>query len=204
MSSTTLSELEQLQLLHKLNVFRIHGRDKRGRKILTILAKFFPARIVSVEVVKKYLEEKIYPKLLKKGIFSVLYIHTGVERGDNFPGISALRSILDHIPPSIQTNLESIYFLHPGFQSRLFLATVGRIFFSAGFYGKVKYLNRVDFLWEHIRRNGIEIPDFVFDHDEDLEYRPMMEFGLESDHPRVYGAPSVDSPVATYSTRCIS
>lgn len=46
MSSTTLSELEQLQLLHKLNVFRIHGRDKRGRKILTILAKFFPGMII--------------------------------------------------------------------------------------------------------------------------------------------------------------
>lgn len=72
------------------------------------------------------------------------------------------------------------------------------------FYGKVKYLNRVDFLWENIRRNAIEIPEYVYDHDEDLEYCPMMDYGLESDHPRVYGAPSSDSLVATYSMRCIS
>ncbi|CAO2829474.1 unnamed protein product [Amaranthus hypochondriacus] len=203
MSSVSLSESEQFQLLQKLNVFRIHGRDKHGRKILTILAKFFPARI-SVDVVKKYLQEKIYPKLLKKGVFSVLYIHTGVDRGQNFPGISALRSIFDDIPPSVQNNLETVYFLHPGLQSRLFLATFGRLFISSGFYGKVKYLNRVDFLWENIRRNAIEMPEYVYDHDEDLEYRPMMDYGLESDHPRVYGAPSSDSPVATYSMRCIS
>ncbi|KAL2939708.1 Protein GDAP2-like protein [Bienertia sinuspersici] len=203
-SSVVLSESEQFQLIQKLNVFRIHGRDKRGRKILTILAKFFPARIVTIEVVKKYLEEKIYPKLQKKGVFSVLYIHTDVERGENFPGISALRSIWDDIPPSIQSNLESVYFLHPGLQSRLFLATFGRLFFLSGLYSKVKYVSRVDFLWENIRRNAIELPDYVYDHDEDLEHRPMMDYGLESDHPRVYDAPSVDSPLATYSMRCIS
>jgi len=51
----------------------------------------------------------------------------------------------------------------------------------------------------------VEIPEFVFDHDEDLDYRPMMDYGLESDHARVYGgAPTMDSPVTTYSMRCIS
>ena len=71
-------------------------------------------------------------------------------------------------------------------------------------YGKLRYVNRLDLLWEHVRRNEIEIPDFVYDHDEELEYRPMMDYGLESDHPRVYGAPAVDSPVSMYSMRCIS
>lgn len=71
-------------------------------------------------------------------------------------------------------------------------------------YGKLRYVNRVDYLCEHVRRNEIEMPEFVFDHDEDLEYRPMMDYGLESDHARVYGAPAVDSPVSMYSMRCIS
>lgn len=70
-------------------------------------------------------------------------------------------------------------------------------------YGKLRYVNRIDYLWEHVKRNEVEIPEFVIDHDEDLEYRPMMDYGLESDHPRVYGAPAVDSPSA-YSMRCIS
>ncbi|KAK6237261.1 hypothetical protein QUC31_002730 [Theobroma cacao] len=201
--SSQISESDQEQLIQKLDIFKIHGKDKRGRKILRVTGKFFPARFLSVEVLKKYLEENIFPRLGKKP-FSVLYVHTGVQRSENFPGISALRSIYDAIPVNVKDNLQAVYFLHPGLQARLFLATFGRLLFSGGLYGKLRYVNRLDYLWEHVRRNEIEIPDFVYDHDEDLEYRPMMDYGLESDHPRVYGAPAVDSPVSMYSMRCIS
>lgn len=49
-----------------------------------------------------------------------------------------------------------------------------------------------------MRRNGFEIPEFVLDHDEELEGRPLMDYGLESDHP------TQDSSVAMYSMRCIA
>uniref|UniRef100_A0A2N9HVR9 CRAL-TRIO domain-containing protein n=1 Tax=Fagus sylvatica TaxID=28930 RepID=A0A2N9HVR9_FAGSY len=197
------AHISQFELIEKLEIFKIKGKEKRGHKLLRIIGKFFPGRSVSVEIVKKYLEEKIYPKLKEKP-FSVVYVHTGVQRSENFPGISALRSIYEGIPIEVKENLEAVYFVHPGLQARLFLATFGRFLFSGGLYGKLKYVNRLDLLWEHVRRNEIEIPEFVNDHDEDLEYRPMMDYGLESDHPRVYGAPAVDSPVSMYSMRCIS
>lgn len=73
-------------------------------------------------------------------------------------------------------------------------------------YWKLKYVNRLEFLWDHVRRNEIEIPEFVYDHDEELEHRPMMDYGPESDHPRVYEAApaALDSPVSMYSMRCIA
>ncbi|KAF4373815.1 hypothetical protein F8388_007721 [Cannabis sativa] len=198
-----ISESEQEQLLEKLEVFKIKGKDKQGRKILRIIGKFFPARILSVDVLRKYLEEKIFPRLGKRK-FSVLYVHTGVQRSENFPGISALRSIYEAIPMNVKENLEAVYFVHPGLQSRLFLATFGRLLFTGGgLYGKLRYVSRLDYLWEQVRRNEIEIPEFVYDHDEDLEHRPMMDYGLESDHPRVYDVPAADSPVSMYSMRCI-
>uniref|UniRef100_A0A9I9D6A5 CRAL-TRIO domain-containing protein n=1 Tax=Cucumis melo TaxID=3656 RepID=A0A9I9D6A5_CUCME len=187
--------------LEKLDVFKIKGRDKQGRRILRITGKFFPARVVSLDVLKKHLEEKIFPRLKNKR-FTILYFHSGVQRSQNFPGIAALRSIYDAIPAAVKANLEAVYFVHPDLQARLFLATLGRIFFTSEVYGKVRYVSRIDLLWEHVRRNEIEVPEFIYDHDEDLEYRPMMDYGLESDHPRVYGAPSVESHV--YSMRCIS
>lgn len=190
------------ELIDKLQIFQIRGRDKRGRKVLRIIGKFFLARIVSVDVVKKYLEDKIFPELEKQP-FAVVYLHTDVEKSDDFVGISALRSIYDAIPAKVRDNLEAMYFVHPGLQARLFLATFGRFLFSGGLYGKLRYISRVDYLWDHVRRNEVEIPDFVYDHDEDLEYRPMMDYGLESDHLRVYGAPA-DSHVEMYSMRCIS
>jgi len=193
---------EQIKLIHKLNVFKIKGRDKRGRKILRIIGKNFPAKSLSVDLLKKYLEVKVFPKLERP--FVVVYIHTDVHKSENFPGISALRSAYDAIPINVKQYLEAVYFVHPDLQSRLFLATFGRFIFTGGLYEKLKYVSRLGYLWEHVRRNEIEIPEFVYDHDEDLEYRPMMDYGLESDHPRVFGAPAVDSSVASYSMRCIS
>lgn len=89
------------------------------------------ARFVSVEVVKRYMEERIFPKLGKRK-FSVVYMHSGVHRSENFPGISALRSIYEAIPMNVKENLEAVYFIHPGLQSRLFLATFGRFLFTPG------------------------------------------------------------------------
>ncbi|KAJ4963330.1 hypothetical protein NE237_023269 [Protea cynaroides] len=201
--STCASLLEQIQIMEKSDIFKVQGRDKRGRKILRIIGKDFPARIVSVEGLKKFLEENIFPQLEGR-TFSVVYVHTNVQRSENFPGISTLRSIYEAIPINVKENLEAVYFVHPGLQSRLFLATFGRFLFSGGLYGKLKYVSRLEFLWENVKRNEIEIPEFVYDHDEELEYRPMMDYGLESDHPRVYSVPTMDSPVSVYSMRCIS
>ncbi|MCL7036776.1 hypothetical protein MKW94_018640 [Papaver nudicaule] len=199
---TSNSVSDQEQLIEKMEIFKIQGRDKRGRRVLRIIGKFLPARELSTESLKKYLEEKIFPKLGGRP-FSVVYVHTDVQKSDNFPGISTLRSIYEALPINIKENLEAVYFVHPGLQSKIFLATFGRFLFSGGLYAKFKYVNRLDSLWDHIRRQEIEIPEFVYDHDETLEYRPMMDYGMESDHPRVYGAPAMESPTP-YSMRCIS
>lgn len=86
---------------------------------------------MSTEVLNKYLEEKIFANLKDKP-FSVVYVNTGVQRNENFPGISTLRSIYDAIPINVRDNLEAVYFVHPGLQSRLFLATFGRFIFTGG------------------------------------------------------------------------
>lgn len=101
---------------------------------MNIILIFFislSARLVSGEVLNKYLEEKIFPKL-REAPFSVFYVHTGVQRSENYPGISALRSIYNAIPMDVQDHLEHVYFVHPSLQARLFLATFGRLIFSGG------------------------------------------------------------------------
>ncbi|OWM70627.1 hypothetical protein CDL15_Pgr014300 [Punica granatum] len=128
---TTLSESQQLRLLDKLEVFEIRGHDKHGRKVLRVIGKLFPARFVSAQVLQMYLEERIYPKLGERP-FAVVYVHTGVQRTENCPGISIIRSVYEAIPIDVKQNLEVIYFVHPGIQARLFLATFGRLLFSGG------------------------------------------------------------------------
>ncbi|MFS7947648.1 putative CRAL-TRIO lipid binding domain-containing protein [Helianthus anomalus] len=166
------------------------------------LRLIYSSKELSSDVLNQYLEKEIFPKLERP--FAVVYIHTEVCKSEIFPGISFLRPVYDSIPVTVKQNLETVYFVHPDLQSRLFLTTFSRFIFTGGLYGNLQYVCRLDYLWDHVRRNKMEIPEFVRDHDEDLEHRPMMDYGVESDHPRVYGAPAVDSSVAMYSTRCIS
>ncbi|KAL3639003.1 hypothetical protein CASFOL_016910 [Castilleja foliolosa] len=207
MISTILSQPEQEKLIRKLEIFKIQGTDKRGHPILRIIGKHFPARLVGVETLKKYLEEEIFPSLEEKP-FSVVYVNTNVNKSDNFAGISAMRTIYAAVPVKVRDHLQTFYFLHPGIQSRLFLATVGRFLFSssggAGLYEKVKYVSRVEFLWCHIRQKGIEIPEFVHEFDEEMECRPTRDYGLEIDHPGIIRRGPESYTVSSYSTRCIA
>ncbi|KAG7029460.1 Protein GDAP2-like protein, partial [Cucurbita argyrosperma subsp. argyrosperma] len=204
-SSSSSSLSDQLHLLGKAEVFKLHGRDRAGRNVFLIVGKHFPARFVSTQAVNLYLKDKIFP-FLKDGPFTLVYIHTDVHWTENFPGISNLKAIYEFIPTTIKNNLKAVYFVHPSLQARLFFATVGRLILGAELYNKVKYVKRVEFLWEYVRRKEIELPEFVYDYDEKLEFCPVMDSGLESDYLRLFSAsPSVDSAVSTYSSmRCFA
>ncbi|KAK8945753.1 hypothetical protein KSP40_PGU014321 [Platanthera guangdongensis] len=207
-SIPTTSPSPSQELLEKLEVFKVQGRDKRGRKILRIIGKFFPARVLTgsegEEELKRYLERKIFPEIGKTP-FCVVYVHTCVYRPDNFPGVSFLRSIYESLPTAVRDGMEAVYFVHPGLQARLFFATFGRFLFSAGLYWKMRYVSRLEFLGEHMRKGEIKLPEFVRDHDEELERRPLMDYGLEiGHHHRDYDAPAMDSAASMYSLRCIS
>ncbi|KAK4791566.1 hypothetical protein SAY86_031979 [Trapa natans] len=205
MDVVQLSPEEQQDLIEKSEAFRIRGRDKSGRKILRIVGKFFFSGRFEIEAVVNYLEERIYPRLSKKA-FCVVYLHTDVTRADNSPGFSALRTIFDSIPPHVRENLDAFHFVHPRLQSRLFLATFGRLLLDGWLYGKLRYVSRLDQLWEQVRRTEIEIPEFVYDHDDDLGQHSVIDYGPESDHPRAYGAPALpdSATISAFSLRCIS
>ncbi|XP_073136354.1 uncharacterized protein [Henckelia pumila] len=207
-SSSLLSQSQQQNLIKKLGVFKIQGTDKRRLPILRILGKLFPGKLVGVEALKKFLEAEIFPGLNGRR-FSVVYAHSGVNRSENSPGILALKSMFDAVPAGVAQNVEAVYFLHPSLQCRLFLATFGRLLFSgaaAGFYGKMRYVNTLNLLRNSVRWDQLEMPEFVYEYDEvrEEECCPKLDFGLESDHPRLDRAPSLDWTVSTYSMRSIA
>jgi len=189
--------------LDDLQVLKVEGKDKAGRRILRIVGKHFPASLVSGQRLQKYVYHKISNEI-PEGPYCLVYIHTSVQRGENCPGVSTLWLIYEELPPSFKERLQVVYFLHPGIQSRLFFATLGRFFLSAGLYWKLKYVNRLEFLWDCVRKGQIEIPDFVYDHDDQLEDRPLMDYGVETDPFQVYDKPAMGSTDSRYSLRWAS
>lgn len=98
---------------------------------------------------------------LAEGPFSILYMHSKVQSGDNNPGMSVLRWIYEELPSDAKERLKVVYFLHPGIYSRLAMATLGRWFLSGGsdlfsilfllfgFFHLTSIINRTmpDFYW---------------------------------------------------------
>ncbi|KAI5084177.1 hypothetical protein GOP47_0000346 [Adiantum capillus-veneris] len=166
-------DLEELQFLST------EGIDKHGRRILRIVGKFLHAPIINRLHLKDYLIFKILAEAPQEPL-CIVYFHTDANRAENSPGILNLRWIYEAVPQDLRQRLEAIYFVHPGALSRMTLAMVGR-FLSDGLYDKVKYVNRVEFLWDDVRKGQVEIPEFVFQHDKVLEERPLMDYFIEPD-----------------------
>lgn len=62
------------------------------------------------------------------------------------------------------------------------------------------YINRLEFLVDYVKKGQVEIPEFVFEHDKELELRPLMDYGLEVD-PLQYNDVPLGSTYPRHSLR---
>ncbi|CAL5420741.1 unnamed protein product [Camellia sinensis] len=202
--SDFLSSDDDFSDLDALHFFRLErGSDKSGNRIFRIVGKCFPAPVISGERLKKYVFHKIYTEM-PEGPFCIIYMHSTVQKEDNNPGITILRWIYEELPPACKDRLQVVYFIHPGLRSRLVFATLGRFFLSGGLYWKIKYVNRLQYLWEDIKKGEVEIPEFVQNHDDILENRPLTDYGIEPDPLHLSGIPSTAYSFGRYEERWIS
>ena len=60
-------------------------------------------------------------------------------------------------------------------------------------YWKFNYVNHQEFLCACITKGHIEILDFLYDHDDQLEDKPLMDYGVETDPFQVYDMAAIGS-----------
>uniref|UniRef100_A0A2P2IWW0 CRAL-TRIO domain-containing protein n=1 Tax=Rhizophora mucronata TaxID=61149 RepID=A0A2P2IWW0_RHIMU len=191
---------EDFSDLERLQFFRIQGYDKSSNRIVRVVGKYFPAQVISGERLKKYIFYKIFSEL-PEGPFCIVYIHSTVQKEENSPGMTILRWIYEELPTEGKERLQVVYFIHPGLRSRLVFATLGRFFLSGGLYWKIKYVSRLQYLWEDIKKGEIEIPEFVKSHDDVLEHRPLTDYGIEPDPFHLNELPSMSYSFGSYQER---
>uniref|UniRef100_A0A0D9ZP70 CRAL-TRIO domain-containing protein n=1 Tax=Oryza glumipatula TaxID=40148 RepID=A0A0D9ZP70_9ORYZ len=202
-------------LLEKKRVITVQGRDKAGRPIVRIVGKNFPGKVAETRhtrqyvrvglvtraarelgggghaeaALKGYVRRRVTPAI-GEAEFVVVYMHSGVDRRENFPGVGAVRTAYESMPAAVRERLHAVYFLHPGLQSRLFFSTLGR---------------RLEYLWAHVRKGELDVPEAVRRHDDELEQRPLMDYGIEaSERCGVFDAASMDTTASLHSLRCAS
>ncbi|MCO5582436.1 hypothetical protein L7F22_036332 [Adiantum nelumboides] len=155
-------ERERFLDLEELQFLSTEGIDKHGRRVLRIVGKFFPATIINMLRLKDYLMYKILAEVPQEPICIVIF-----DRGWK-QSISSIQGFC-----------------------RVTLGTLGR-FLSDRLYDKVKYVNRLEFLWDDVRKGQVEIPEFVFKHDKVLEERPLMDYWIEPDPFNTLSSSSVE------------
>ncbi|XP_077218570.1 SEC14 cytosolic factor family protein / phosphoglyceride transfer family protein [Tasmannia lanceolata] len=197
---SSLPTVDDFSDLDLLQAFRIEGSDKYGNRIFRIVGKYFPAPVISGERLKNYVFQKIINEL-SLGPFCIVYMHSTVQKDDNSPGLSVLRWIYEELPDEYKERLHVVYFVHPGLRSRLVFATLGRFFLSGGLYWKIKYVNRLQYLWDDITKGEVEIPEFVQSHDNVLEYRPLTDYGIEPDPLHLTETTSMGYSLGRYEGR---
>ncbi|XP_008800198.1 ganglioside-induced differentiation-associated protein 2 [Phoenix dactylifera] len=194
---------EDFSDLEALQAFRVEGSDKAGNRILRIVGKYFPAPIISGERLKRYVFYKLSTEL-PEGPFCIVYMHSTVQSEDNNPGMSILRWVYEELRSDYKERLQVVYFLHPGLRSRLVFATLGRLFLSGGLYWKIKYISRLQYLWDDIKKGQVEIPEFVQQHDKVLEHRPLTDYGIEPDPLRLSEVPAMEYSLGRFEDRWAS
>ncbi|KAK6127239.1 hypothetical protein DH2020_039038 [Rehmannia glutinosa] len=186
--------------LDALQFFRLErGSDKSGNRIFRIVGKYFPAPVITGDRLKKYVFHKILTEMAE-GPFCIVYMHSTVQKEDNSPGLTILRWIYEELPSDYKDRLQVVYFIHPGLRSRLVFATLGRFLLSGGLYWKIKYVSRLQYLWQDIKKGEIEIPEFVQQHDDILEHRPLTDYGIEPDPLHLMEVPSTAYSFGRYET----
>ncbi|MQM02487.1 hypothetical protein Taro_035253 [Colocasia esculenta] len=191
---------EDFSDLEALQAFRVEGSDKAGNRIFRIVGKFFPALVISGDRLKRYIYHKMFTEL-PEGPICIVYMHSAVQKADNSPGLSVLRWIYEGLNPDVKERISVVYFLHPGIRSRLVFATLGRFFLSGGLYWKIKYVSRLQYLWDDINKGQVEIPEFVKSHDDILEHRPLTDYGIEPDPLHLTEVPSTEYSCGRYEGR---
>ncbi|RCV07704.1 hypothetical protein SETIT_1G266800v2 [Setaria italica] len=194
-------------LLERSRAITLQGRDRKGRAVVRIVGNYFPARALggrAEEALRGYLRERMLPAIGGRD-FVVVYMHSRVDRGGNFPGVGAIRAAYESLPAGDKGRLRAVYFVHPALQSRFFFATFGRFLFSSGLYEKLRYMSRLEYVWAHMDKGQLEVPDCVREHDEELERRPLMDYGIEATESRcMYDAASMDTSASLHSLRYVS
>lgn len=69
----------------------------------------------------------------------------------------------------------------------------------------MRYVSRLEYLWAHMRKAELDVPELVRRHDDELERRPLMDYGIEAnERGGMFDAASMDTTASLHSLRCVT
>ncbi|XP_051174986.1 protein GDAP2 homolog isoform X1 [Leptopilina boulardi] len=166
------AKMEDLSEISGIGCLYQSGTDRQGRPVVVFVGKWFPANNINLDKALLYLIQLLDP--IVKGDYVIAYFHT-LTTNNNYPSLSWLREVYNVLPYKYKKNLKHFYIVHPTFWTKM-MTWWFTTFMAPAIKQKVHNLPGVEYLYEVMSPNELEIPAYITEYD-------MTINGLRYYHP---------------------
>ncbi|XP_020096125.1 protein GDAP2 homolog [Ananas comosus] len=154
-NSVNLSEIAEMKIVYR------GGVDSEGRPVMVIVGAHFLLRCLDLERFVLYVVKEFEPLIQKP--YTLVYFHSAASLQMQ-PDLGFMKRLQQILGRKHQRNLHAIYVLHPtlGLRAGIFAL---QLFVDGEVWKKVVYVDRLVQLFRYVPREQLTIPDFVFQHD---------------------------------------
>jgi hypothetical protein len=157
----------------RLSVIYESGKDASGRPIVVIVGSRLPMQRNYLDRVFLYMI-KTMDKIVDHS-YTVVYLHTKMENKDT-PEFSWMKQVYNIMDYKYGDHLSSFFVVHPTFWLKIFEGVVST-FVTSSFFTKVKYIAKLDELYDFIDPEQLVIPEEVYEYD-------VSENGVSTRQPK--------------------
>ncbi|KAL2719434.1 protein GDAP2 [Vespula squamosa] len=137
------------------------GVDRQGRPVVVFVGKWFPATKINLDKALLYVIQLLDP--IVKGDYVIAYFHT-LTTSSNYPSLQWLREVYNVLPYKYKKNLKQFYIIHPTFWTKM-MTWWFTTFMAPAIKQKVHNLPGVEYLYEVMAPDQLEIPAYITEYD---------------------------------------
>ncbi|XP_021299780.1 protein GDAP2 homolog [Herrania umbratica] len=154
-NSLNLSEIAEMKIVYR------GGVDSEGRPVMVVVGAHFLLRCLELERFILYVVKEFEPLIQKP--YTIVYFHSAASLQIQ-PDLGWMRRLQQILGRKHQRNLHAIYVLHPTFHLKAAIFAL-QMFVDNVVWKQVVYADRLLQLFRYVPREQLTIPDFVFQHD---------------------------------------
>ncbi|KAM2232700.1 hypothetical protein FF1_011391 [Malus domestica] len=154
-NSVNLSEIAEMKIVYR------GGVDSEGRPVMVVVGAHFLLRCLDLERFVHHVVKEFEPIIQKP--YTIVYFHSAASLQLQ-PDMGWMRRVQQILGRKHQRNLHAIYVLHPTFGLKAAIFAL-QLFVDNVVWKKVVYVDRLLQLFRYVPREQLTIPDFVFQHD---------------------------------------
>lgn len=154
-NAVNLSEIAEMKILYR------GGVDDEGRAVLVVVGAHFLLRCLDLERFVLYVVKEFEPLMQRP--YSIVYFHSAAALQMQ-PDLGWMKRLQQILGRKHRKNLHAIYVLHPTFGLKAVVFAL-QLLVDGEVWRKVVYVERLLQLFRYVPREQLTIPDFVFQHD---------------------------------------